>query len=356
MKNWKLLLFILIYPMKKIQLPTWFLIVDSYQKWELETLSIGDYGKEVNVKSDFLGYFKEINGVPNWICKPLSEKWVVTLSTQYGCPMKCIFCDVPNIPFRGNASFEDLKQQLFSAISVFNKQKYCERLNIHFARMGEPIFNDAVFEFSRWLFKEGKREIKKVLWLSIEVIHPVLTTSLPKNYSKLEERIYERCEIKNELYNGQAGLQFSINSTSEEQRSHMFHGLQLPLEKLSDISKRMPEPISRKYCLNFAYSDDSIIDGKFLRELFDPNKFMCKITPIHNNTACKKNNIKTIDGYKSYLPYKKPEQELLSAGFDVIVFVPSLDEENGLVTCGNAILGGSKFWEYDKKLKIEWII
>lgn len=77
--------------------------------------------------------------------------------------MKCIFCDVPNIPFRGNASFEDLKQQLFSAISVFDKQKYCERLNIHFARMGEPIFNDAVFEFSRWLFKEGKREIKKVL-------------------------------------------------------------------------------------------------------------------------------------------------------------------------------------------------
>jgi len=27
---------------------------------------------------------------------------------------------------------------------------------------------------------------------------------------------------------------------------------------------------------------------------------------------------------------------------DVLVFVPSMDEENGLVTCGNAILSGSE--------------
>lgn len=46
--------------------------------------------------------------------------------------------------------------------------------------------------------------------------------------------------------------------------------------------------------------------------------------------------------YTSYLPYKKPEEDLKQAGFDVLVFVPSFDEENGLVTCGNAILGGSK--------------
>ena len=29
----------------------------------------------------------------------------------------------------------------------------------------------------------------------------------------------------------------------------------------------------------------------------------------------------------------------------MLVFVPSMDEEQGLVTCGNAILGGSKFGE-----------
>jgi hypothetical protein len=37
------------------------------------------------------------------------------------------------------------------------------------------------------------------------------------------------------------------------------------------------------------------------------------------------------------------------------VFVPSLDEEHGLVTCGNAILGGSKFGDSINGKKINII-
>ena len=68
--------------MKKYNIPTGYLFVDNYSKGELETLSIGDYGKSKNVKADFLGYTKVIEGVPNTECMPLSEKWVITLSTQ----------------------------------------------------------------------------------------------------------------------------------------------------------------------------------------------------------------------------------------------------------------------------------
>ncbi len=103
----------------------------------------------------------------------------------------------------------------------------------------------------------------------------------------------------------------------------------------------MPEPVSRKYCLNFAYSTDFIIDAKLIDMLFDKNKFMVKITPIHNNNACRENNIRTNNGYISYIPYKPIEDSLIELGWDVLVFVPSQDEEDGLVTCGNAILGGS---------------
>lgn len=42
--------------MKKYQIPTGYLIVDQYSKSELETLSIGDYGKAANIKADFLGF------------------------------------------------------------------------------------------------------------------------------------------------------------------------------------------------------------------------------------------------------------------------------------------------------------
>ncbi len=72
------------------------MFIDDYSKGELETLSIGDYGKQHNIKAQFLGYNKDINGVPNMSTMPLSEKWVITLSTQYGCTQKCTFCLNPS--------------------------------------------------------------------------------------------------------------------------------------------------------------------------------------------------------------------------------------------------------------------
>ena len=327
--------------MNKYTLPTGYLFSDHYSKGELETLSIGDYGKHVNVKADFLGYSRPLNGVPNTWCMPLSEKWVVTVSTQYGCPMKCTFCDVPKVKWRGNVSFDDLKKQLYNAISLFPETKYTERLNLHFARMGDPIFNDAVFLFAEWCFK-NKQDIFDDTGLRIEVFHPVLTTSLPRKLKSLEARLQHWCNIKNNIYNGQAGLQFSINSTNEEQRKEMFSDMSLTMEEFSLIASRLPMPLSRKYCLNFAFSTDFEIDAQKVRRLFDPDKFMCKITPIHNNNACKENHIETVNGYTSFAPYSQAENDLKEAGFDVLVFVPSIDEEDGLVTCGNAILGGSQ--------------
>lgn len=339
-------------PTKTYPLPTGYLFVNTYSKGELETLSIGDYGKGYNVKADFLGYTQEIHGVPNTTCMPLSDKWVITLSTQYGCPMRCSFCDVPNVPWAGNATEADLRDQFYSAINLFPSVKYTERLNVHFARMGDPIFNLFVFDFAVWLYR-NKWQIQRDTGLRIETIHPVLTTSLPRQFRSLKDRINMWTEIKNHVYNGQAGLQFSINSTNENQRDEMFRGKQLPLREFAKIAEQMESPRSRKYCLNFAYSTDFEIDAKLLRSMFDPEKFMCKITPIHNNTACRENGIRTIGGYDSYQPYQRPEEDLKAEGFDVLVFVPSLDEEQGLVTCGNAVLGGSQLQTSSDIIKIQ---
>ena len=77
----------------------------------LEFLTVGDYGKENNIKADFLGLHKEINGVKNTDVD-LSKKWVATISSQKGCPMRCQFCDCPQYGFFGNASMDDLQYQL----------------------------------------------------------------------------------------------------------------------------------------------------------------------------------------------------------------------------------------------------
>ena len=327
--------------MEKYAIPTGFIIVDNYSKGKLETLSIGDYGKEKNIKAEFLGFNRDLCGVENGKIKSLTEKWVITLSTQYGCLQNCTFCDCPKIKFAGNASFEDLKKQFYSAIRCFPECAYTDRLNIHFARMGEPLFNKNVFDFSIWLW-ENKYKIYQDLGLRIETLHPVLTTSLPNRCKDISEKLLQWIDIKNNVYNGMAGLQISVNSTDELQRKKMFSGNSLSLLDFSKIADTFLEPKGRKYTLNFALASGYIVDSKKLASMFDPQKWMCKITPIHNNMACKKNNISTIDGYNSFSPYKKTEEELKRAGFDVIVFVPSMDEENGLVTCGNVILSGNK--------------
>lgn len=54
---------------------------------QLEFLTVGDYGKENNIKADFLGLHKEINGVANTKVD-LTDKWVATVSTQKGCPIR----------------------------------------------------------------------------------------------------------------------------------------------------------------------------------------------------------------------------------------------------------------------------
>jgi 23S rRNA (adenine2503-C2)-methyltransferase len=331
--------------MKIINLPTGKLFIDIYSKGELETLSIGDYGKAHNIKAQFLGYNKDINGVPNMSTMPLSEKWVVTVSTQYGCTQKCVFCNVPNVKFKGNATYDDLMKQLYSAIRMFPNVKYTDRLNIHYARMGEPMMNtkEVFYHAIKVGNKKFKEDMIEEFGLRIETIHPVFTTMLPKSvgFNTTLANLQEWSRIKNDVYRGQAGLQLSINSTNDLQRDEMFQGSAHSLNDIAEICSHLDEPIGRKYCLNFALADGYEVDAGKLSKLFNPDFWMVKITPIHNNDACIDNKIVTSNGYDSFDAYRRAEENLIAVGFDVLIFVPSEDEENSTITCGNAILGGS---------------
>lgn len=321
---------------KNIQVPTGNIFILQGDKGNLEFLSIGDYGKDSNIKADFLGITRELNGVPNGEIMPLTEKWVVTISTQYGCSMGCKFCDVPKIGRGKNATLNDLDSQIINALSFHKEIDFTKRLNIHYARMGEPTFNFNVLENAKTLNNLVKPFIGESL------IHPVVSTMLPKKNKKLFNFLDIWCnEIKNGIYKGDAGLQFSINSTSDEQRDDMFSSNSLSLKEIGELAKLLPIPKGRKYALNFALADGYIIDPDILLKYFNPEYFMCKITPLHNTNSCIDNNIITSDGYDKYTPYIDIENKLKKAGYDVIVFIPSYDEDLGLITCGNVILSGN---------------
>jgi 23S rRNA (adenine2503-C2)-methyltransferase len=331
---------------KNIKVPTGNICIMQGEKGLLEFLSIGDYGKDTNIKADFLGITRELNGVPNGEIMPLSEKWVITISTQYGCSMGCKFCDVPKVGKGLNATYHDMLNQILLGLELHTEIIGTKRLNIHFARMGEPTFNGNVLDVASCL----KRNIYD-FWANTKTVHPVVSTMMPKNNNKLSRFLDIWCnDIKNKLYKGEAGLQLSINSTNDEQRDDMFCRNSLSLEQIAYEACFLPKPQGRKYTLNFALADDYEVDANRLATLFSPDYFMVKITPLHKTQSCDDNGIITTDGYEAFTPYRKAETDCKNAGFDVIVFVPSYDEDLGLITCGNAILSGSvpkvKFAEY----------
>ena len=297
----------------------------------LEFLTVGDYGKENNIKADFLGLHKEINGVKHHDVD-LTDKWVATISTQKGCPMRCKFCDCPKYGFHGNATLDDMIYEI-ETILVYENVSHTNRFNVHFARMGEPTFNWDVITFANDKLRNLVAE-----HIDAKTVHPVVSTMLPKSNKRLEEFLLRWCEIKNVKYGGEAGLQFSINSTDEAQRNEQFNGMSLSIGEISSLSSKLPMPVGRKYTLNFAVTKDTILDAEKLSALFDKEKFIVKITPIHETNSAVDNGFDVTTSYEDYDVYRDFEKPLVESGWDVIVFVPSKEEDSDRITCGNALI------------------
>ena len=297
---------------------------------QLEFLTVGDYGKENNIKANFLGLDKEINGVTHQDVN-LREKWVATISTQHGCPMRCAFCDVPRYGYHGNVSQENIEYQV-QTILENEDVKQTKRFNLHFARMGEPTFNNSVL----W-FTHDRLDYVVSKHIKADTIHPVVSTMMPKHNRGLKHFLEEWCEIKSER-NGEAGLQLSINSTSHEQRDKQFSGLAMSLQGVSEVAEKFPIPLGRKYTLNFAVTESTMLDAKVLDLLFDKNKFIVKLTPIHQTVSSLENKFSVGTSYTDFDVYRRFEEPLLELGWDVIVFVPSPEEDADRITCGNALI------------------
>ncbi len=316
--------------LERLSVPTGDILVVKGERGRLEMLSLGDYGKDVNVKADFLGLSRDLPPVVHRELLPLEEKWVITVSTQYGCSMKCSFCDVPKVGHGANATEGDLIRQILTGIKLHPEVESSRRLNIHFARMGEPTWNPSVLDATKWIKTHIDPEYK---------IHPVVSTMMPRANRWLKTFIHCWMRIKNRLLKGEAGLQISVNSTNEDEREEMFGGCARSLEDIADIMQGCI-PNGRKIALNFAVADYQI-DPQVLVKYFSPEDYMIKLTPMHRTAICEANGIATAGDYTTLNPYAEHEENLKAAGYDVLVFVASREEDEGRITCGNAILSGT---------------
>ena len=305
-------------------------MIVSDDELKLEYLFVGDYGKENNIKADFLGYTKRIEKVEHKDVD-ITDKLVVTISSQKGCPMDCNFCDCPKFGFHGNCTEMELLSEITTGIAL-SGIKHGKRLNIHFARMGEPTFNPDVI----------KTAVKIAMMVEprntvyFDEYHPVVSTMMPKGHNKLEDFLQEWVK-QGKIYGGEDGfgLQFSINTLDEEQRNKMFRNHSLSLKEIGDIISRLPAPKKRKYTLNFAVTSKSNLDPVLMDKYFDKEKCIIKITPIHETHEAVNQGYEIIKDFDVYEKFEKP---LVEAGWQVIVFIPSEEEDSDRITCGNSLI------------------
>ncbi len=297
---------------------------------KMEYLYVGDYGKENNIKADFLGYTKRIEKVEH---KPvdIQDKLVVTVSSQKGCPMNCNFCDCPTYGFYGNCSEMELMSEITTGIAL-SGIKHGKRLNIHFARMGEPTFNPDVIKAAvnvSYMIGHGHT-------VRFDEYHPVVSTMMPKSNHNLEKFLHDW--VKAGFADGSEdgfGLQFSINTLDETDRNKMFRDRSLSLSEIGYIIDKLPMPKRRKYTLNFAVTSKSNLDPALMDKYFDKDKCIVKITPIHETHEAVSQGYEIV---KDFDVYEKFEQPLVAAGWQVIIFVPSAEEDSDRITCGNSLI------------------
>lgn len=307
--------------------PTGTIYVD--EKRRLEFVSYPSKALEYRVKSDALNFSYE--NTRKRIRPSYENAWRVLISNQKGCPMKCTFCDCPGFGYYGNATIDDLTYQIDTIVNN-NGSTHTKLFEVDFMRMGEPTLNPAINEFIESHLRDciGRK-------VDAEIIYPSLSTMMPRS-GKVKEFLQEYCRIKNEIYDGNAALQLSINTTDEALRKKMFRNCSMSLTDIAEIAKTLPKPKGRKYALNFAVTKDSVIDAELIDSLFDKEKFLIKMTPIHQTFNALDNGFNVTTEYESFEIFEKFEKEFTKLGWDVMSFLDSLEEDDDALTCGNLLL------------------
>jgi len=252
------------------------------------------------------------------------EKWVINVSTQFGCPVGCPFCDAA-LQYHGNPTADELLAQVQWALSRHpGTAEKCRKLKVHFARMGEPALNPAVLDAMESLpavVNSGG------LWCCVATVTP-----------RGREAWFEGLLlIKRRLYPGRFQLQFSVQSTSEEDRSRLIPIPHWSLQDLALYGHRFFDPGDRKVVLNFALARDVEYDPEVIEKTFDPGKFAIKLTPVNPTAAGSQNGFETILRSEESSLLDRACARLTAAGYDVVVSVGDEREDQIGSNCGQAV-------------------
>jgi len=285
---------------------------------------LGKYGKEdlailyIAKQEDKIVEFVESLQPPI----PREEKWVLVISTMYGCPIGCLMCDAGEY-YHGNISKEGMLEEIdYMLRARFPEGKISiDKFKIQFARMGEPSLNKDVLEVLKELPKT----------YDAPGLMPCISTIAPNGSDDFLNKLIS---IKDEFYpNGKFQLQFSIHSTDENVRHKWITTNIWSLEEISKYGEKWFKEGDRRITLNFAVAADSIIDPDVILTYFRPSKYWIKLTPVNPTSKAQNNQLKSAitEETTEFFPLVKAFRE---RGFDAEISIGEWEENDIGTNCG----------------------
>jgi 23S rRNA (adenine2503-C2)-methyltransferase len=257
---------------------------------------------------------------------PREDKWVLLVSTMFGCPIGCSMCDAGG-HYQGKPS----KDQILSQIDFLVRKRFpngkipSKQFKIQFARMGEPSLNPNVLDVLDEL---------PALYEAPGLM-PSISTVAPRGTADFFARMRQ---IKNKHYaSGQFQFQFSIHTTDQSLRDKLIPVKKWSFAEMGVFGDSFYAPGDRKITLNFALAKDVPVDSLILRSYFNPDKFLIKITPLNPTYRALENNL------SSYIdPYTGTDDleivtALEDAGYQVIVSIGEVEENYIGSNCGQYV-------------------
>jgi 23S rRNA (adenine2503-C2)-methyltransferase len=257
---------------------------------------------------------------------PIEDKWVLIVSSLFGCPVKCRMCDAGG-KFSGKLETEEILQQ----IDYLVRRRYpngnipIPKFKIQFARMGEPSMNLNVLS--------ALSELPGIY--NAPGLLPSLSTVAPKSSADFFEQLIE---VKNMYYpNGKFQLQFSIHTTDFEQRDELIPIKKWSFSEISEYGERFYKEGDQKVTLNFAAAKGYSVDPEVVRKYFDPDKFLIKLTPLNPTVKVEESRLESvIDPYDS-ASAEKIINDFKNQDFEVILSIGEVEENKIGSNCGQFV-------------------
>jgi len=264
--------------------------------------------------------------------KPYSEKWLLTVSTQKGCPHKCQFCDVPSLEFKGNLTDIEIENQIRLILDLSPYVQRSDKVKIGFARMGEPAHNiDNVLTIVKRLPVISRSMSRHYRWL------PCFNSILPRKTIEGVDgfEIIDRVmEVKENNYDGFLHFQISVNSTNESKRKELFGGADvLGIEEIINYLNKF-EITNRTVTLNFIVMEGIEIDVNKLKRMgLTGDRFRVKLIPLNSTIRSETNHLETYANYNNYEVLEKLGNDFNKIGVPTVIDAIAKCEEAGLC-CG----------------------